>query len=81
MSDNLRSALELGNFVLASATAWARVEANEHWLSDVLAGAAVGYFLGSFVHDAFMGLPGEKPVQVKAVPLQGGAILLFSFPF
>jgi hypothetical protein len=81
MSDNLRFALEVGNLVLASATAWARVEANAHWLSDVFAGAAIGYFFGAFVHDAFMGLPEEKPVQVNVVPLQGGAMLALSFPF
>jgi hypothetical protein len=81
MSDNLRFALEVGNLVLASATAWARVEANAHWLSDVFAGAAIGYFFGAFVHDAFMGLPEENPVQVKVVPLHGGAMLSFSFPF
>ena len=81
MSDNLRIALEVGNYVLASATAWARVEANGHWLSDVFAGAAIGYFFGAFVHDAFMGLPEEKPVQVKVVPLQGGAMLSLSFSF
>jgi membrane-associated phospholipid phosphatase len=81
MSDNARLALEVGNYILASATAWARVEANAHWLSDVLAGAAIGHFFGAFVHDAFMGLPEEKPVQVKVVPLQGGAIVALSFPF
>ncbi len=81
MSDNLRFALEVGNLVLASATAWARVEANAHWLSDVFAGAAIGYFFGAFVHDAFMGLPEENPVQVKVVPLHGGAMLSLSFPF
>lgn len=81
MSDNLRLAFQVGNYVLASATAWARVEANSHWLSDVLAGAAIGYFIGAFVHDAFMGLPEEKPVQVKVLPLQGGAVLALSFPF
>jgi membrane-associated phospholipid phosphatase len=81
MSDNLRFALEAGNLVLASATAWARVEANAHWLSDVFAGAAIGYFFGAFVHDAFMGLPEENPVQVKVVPLHGGAMLSLSFPF
>ncbi len=81
MSDNLKFALEVGNFVLASATAWARVEANGHWLSDVFAGAAIGYFFGAFVHDAFMGLPEEKPVPVMVVPLHGGAMLALSFSF
>lgn len=81
MSDPLRIALEVGNYALASATAWARVEADAHWLSDVLAGAAIGYFFGAFVHDAFMGLPEEKPAQVKVVPVRGGAMVALSFPF
>ena len=81
MSDNLRLALEIGNYVLASATAWGRVEANGHWLSDVLAGAAIGYFFGAFLHDGFMGLPEDKPAQAKVVPLRGGAMLSFSFCF
>ena len=81
MSDELRIALEVGNWLLASTTAWARVEANGHWLSDVFAGAAIGYFFGAFLHDGFMGLPEEKPVQVKVVPMNGGAMLAFTFPF
>jgi hypothetical protein len=81
MSDNLRFALEVGNVLLATATAWARVEANGHWLSDVLAGAAIGHFFGAFIHDAFMGLPEEKPFHVNVVPLQGGALVAVSFPF
>jgi hypothetical protein len=81
MSDELRIALEIGNWLLASATAWARVEANGHWLSDVFAGAAIGYFFGAFLHDGFMGLPEEQPVQVNVVPIHGGAMVAFSFPF
>lgn len=81
MPDYLRFTLEVGNMLLATATAWARVETNAHFLSDVLAGAAIGHFFGAFIHDAFMGLPEEQPFQVKVVPLQGGAMLALSFPF
>jgi len=81
MSSELRTGLEIGNWLLASATAWARVEANAHWLSDVFAGAAIGYFFGAFLHDGFMGLPEDKPAQVKVVPMRGGAMLALSFPF
>jgi membrane-associated phospholipid phosphatase len=81
MSDNLRIALEVGNWVLASATGWARIEADAHWLSDVFAGAAIGYFFGTFLHDGFMNLPEEKPAQVKVLPLQRGAMLSLSFTF
>lgn len=45
------------------ATGWARVEAGEHYPSDVLAGAALGNFLGQFVHEGFMG---ESPVGATA---------------
>ena len=81
MSDNLRIALEVGNVLLATGTAWARVEANAHFLSDVLAGAAIGHFFGAFIHDSFMGLPEEKPFDVKVVPAHGGALVAVSFPF
>jgi len=81
MSDNLRIALDVGNWLLASATGWARIEADAHWLTDVFAGAAIGYFFGAFRHDGFMGLPEEKPAQVKVLPLQRGAMLAVSFKF
>jgi membrane-associated phospholipid phosphatase len=81
MSDNLRFALEVSNWLLASATGWARIEADAHWLTDVFAGAAVGYFFGTFLHDGFMGLPEENPARVQVVPLRGGAMLALSFHF
>jgi membrane-associated phospholipid phosphatase len=45
-------------FLLTAGTAWARVEAQKHYPSDVLAGAALGHFLGSFLNDIFIG-PGK----------------------
>jgi membrane-associated phospholipid phosphatase len=58
MSENLRFALQAGNLLLATATAWARVEANAHFPTDVLAGAALGHFFGAFMYDGFMDVPG-----------------------
>jgi membrane-associated phospholipid phosphatase len=81
MSDNLRIAFEVGNWILGSATGWARIEADAHWLSDVFAGASIGYFFGTFLHDGFMNLPGGKPAQVKVLPLQRGAMLALSSHF
>jgi len=40
---------------ISAATAWARVEAKQHYPSDVLAGAAIGHFFGVFITDAFLG--------------------------
>lgn len=41
--------------VLTVGTAWARVEAKAHYPSDVLAGMAIGHFIGVFVNDCFLG--------------------------
>jgi membrane-associated phospholipid phosphatase len=37
-----RTWARVGLFGLATGTAWARMEAHEHWFSDVLGGAAIG---------------------------------------
>jgi membrane-associated phospholipid phosphatase len=67
--------------VLTAATAWARVEANQHFPSDVLAGIALGHFFGAFVSDAFMGLdePGKGVVLFE--PLREGAAVMVRFGF
>jgi hypothetical protein len=62
-SDNIarfdwpKPALFAGNTglsLLAMSTAWARVEASKHYLSDALAGMAIGHFIGAFVNDLFL---------------------------
>jgi membrane-associated phospholipid phosphatase len=50
-----KTALDVGMYALAAATAWARVEAGAHYPTDVLAGMAQGYFITSFINDAFLG--------------------------
>ncbi|MGD9873337.1 MAG: phosphatase PAP2 family protein [Kiritimatiellia bacterium] len=60
---SLRGATE----IMAAGTGWARVEAGVHYPSDVLAGAALGYFLSAFIHDAFLGEP-EDGVMIQVVP-------------
>jgi hypothetical protein len=81
MSENLRYALQAGNMILATATAWARVEANAHFLTDVLAGAALGHFFGAFIYDGFMGVPEEKTFHINVFPEHGGAVVAVSFSF
>jgi membrane-associated phospholipid phosphatase len=49
-----RVASRVGADALVAATGWARVEAGRHYVSDVLAGAALGHFIGAFVHDTFL---------------------------
>ena len=58
MSDRGRGMVRFGLGTLAIGTAWSRVEAQTNYLSDVLAGAALGNFVTSFVHDAFLDYPG-----------------------
>jgi hypothetical protein len=70
MSGGARTGLKAGFEALAAGTAWARVEAGAHYLSDVLVGAALGNFVALLVHDAF--LPpavGRRPeVEVSLLP-------------
>lgn len=56
-------AVEVTRTALTVATGWARVEAGKHYASDVLAGAALGNFVGAFVNDAFLGFDGELGLQ------------------
>ena len=46
------------------ATAWARVEANQHYPSDVLVGLGLGHFMGSFFTHAFLGPARAETLQV-----------------
>ena len=66
--------LKVVNILLGSGVAWARVEAQAHYPSDVLAGAALGNFLSATVHDSFLNLPKEKGYGFTVFPLRGGAM-------
>ena len=65
MGANYRRAMGIGFSVFAGGAAWARVEANLHYPSDVLVGAALGHFLGAFVNDAFLGLSASETQTVN----------------
>ncbi len=69
---SLRRPLQVGNLVLATGVAWARVEGEKHFPSDVLAGAALGYFLSAFIHDAFLGLPLLDSFRLVILPVRDG---------
>jgi membrane-associated phospholipid phosphatase len=73
--------LHIGNILLASGSAWARVEAGKHFPSDVLAGAALGHFLSAFIHDAFIGIPKADRFQLVIMPSEGGAMAYLYMPF
>jgi membrane-associated phospholipid phosphatase len=42
---------KFGWYSLAVLTAYARVYNNKHWFSDIIFGAAIGYFVAEFVNN------------------------------
>jgi membrane-associated phospholipid phosphatase len=77
----VRLPAQISNVLLATGVGWARVEADAHYPSDVLAGAALGYFLSAFIHDAFMGLPPDNKFQFYVLPSKHGATVGVSLGF
>jgi membrane-associated phospholipid phosphatase len=75
------TALQGGLAFLTIGTGWARVEANKHYLSDVLVGAALGHFIGAFVSDAFLGeaSPVKMDMNLKTSGKNPGAGINISF--
>lgn len=59
-------AADAGLVALTAATAWARIEAREHFPSDVLAGIALGHFTGAFFNNAFFDGKGTIVPAVEA---------------
>jgi len=66
--DGARLGLDIGFTALTVSTAWARVEAKQHYPSDVLAGMALGHFLGAFINDAFLGTEISKKFFFSVEP-------------
>lgn len=77
----LRRSFKAGNVALAGATAWARVEAGKHYPVDVLAGAALGNLVTTFIHDAFLNLPEETDLSFYLEPWPRGISLTLSWGF
>jgi hypothetical protein len=45
---------DMALYGIAAGTAWARVEAKQHYPSDVLVGYVLGYFTSALINDAFL---------------------------
>lgn len=78
-SDSTVSATRFGLGALTGATAWARVEANQHYPSDVLAGIALGHFFGVFFTEAFLGIEDPDRALVQFEPLRDGHMMIVRF--
>jgi hypothetical protein len=76
LSPGTRMVLRISAKTLAAGTAWARVEGRRHYPTDVLAGAALGYFISAVIHDSFMGLDESVYVAVELDGSDGGMLTL-----
>jgi len=83
LSPGLRTTLTISAGAVTAGTAWARVEAGEHYPSDVLVGVALGNFMGAFFTEAFLGSVRHSGAQValSAEPVRGGAGLRLDMRF
>jgi membrane-associated phospholipid phosphatase len=68
-------ASDIGLGLIATGTGWARVEAKQHYPSDVLAGMAIGHFFSAFVNDAFLGLDNSRGIAPNAEISKKGFVL------
>ncbi|MHC4623358.1 MAG: phosphatase PAP2 family protein [Planctomycetota bacterium] len=81
LPNKLRRPLQLANIGLAGGVAWGRVEGRKHWPSDVLAGAALGHFLTTLIHDYFVDPPEADKFHFLIVPHKAGAMVQLGFSF
>lgn len=64
LTQSQQSVWRASSYAVAGLTGWARVEGLRHYPSDVLAGYALGNFLGIFIHDAFINPQYQEHFQV-----------------
>jgi membrane-associated phospholipid phosphatase len=72
--DDHRWARRLIGFGMASGIAYARLHSNVHWLSDVVAGSAIGVYTGAFTlnRQYFR----NSPVAINVAPMDAGGLSL-----
>jgi membrane-associated phospholipid phosphatase len=76
--DDYRWVRRVIGFGVASATAYARLHGNEHWLSDVVAGAAIGVSTGAFTLNRHYSR--NSAVAINVTPTEvGGLSLQFTY--
>jgi len=62
-------------------TAYLRLKHNAHWLSDTVAGAALGMATAHFVMDRSRQRDEAQGMELSVVPVRGGMMLAFSADF
>ncbi|MEY2853055.1 MAG: hypothetical protein RL030_187 [Pseudomonadota bacterium] len=76
--DENKWAWRLAGYSLGVATAYARIDGNVHWLSDTVAGAALGIATGEFVSHRGQAAGHESAFAFSVQPLHDGAMLGFT---
>jgi membrane-associated phospholipid phosphatase len=78
-NDEYRWVRRLLGYGLGAATSYERLKHNAHWLSDTVAGSALGIASAHFV----MNRSGrtDDGREVRVVPLEGGVLLTYSLSF
>ncbi len=74
-------AAKTGFALLTYGTGWARVEADKHYLSDILAGAALGHFIGEFLHEIVLGDNQDVSFDLGIEPSKKGVSMGVSLKF
>jgi membrane-associated phospholipid phosphatase len=72
--DDYRWVRRFIGFGMASGTAYARLHGNAHWLSDVVAGAAIGVYTGAFTLNRRYFR--NSPVAINVAPMDAGGLSL-----
>ena len=75
-NDRYRWIRRVAGYGLAAATAQQRLKHNAHWLSDTVAGAALGMATAHFVMNR--ATASSRGTTVMLMPLDRGAVLTFS---
>jgi hypothetical protein len=65
-------------YSLGALTAYARVHDNQHWLSDTVAGTALGIATGRFISNRGDNPENEQAFHISIHPMKGGAMLKVS---
>jgi membrane-associated phospholipid phosphatase len=75
LPEDMLSASRIFLGTLTAGVSWARLEAGSHYPSDVLAGVAMGHFIGTFINDAFLGIEKSYPIVPVIELSRDGAFL------
>ncbi|MFT3929215.1 MAG: phosphatase PAP2 family protein [Spongiibacteraceae bacterium] len=75
-----RVLLKTTAYAASTGVAWARVESQAHYPTDILVGLGLGNFISETIYDAFLHA-GLANTQVAFIPMEGGALLTLHVGF